>query len=99
MTATDLRNLCGSVRELVQFALDYKAELYPDAVPGSLALRAIEYTTGKRFGCTVEDALVSIAKVVNDAENSIPSQTPLQRAARTSVPFLAGGDYSPGDLS
>ncbi len=81
MNATEMRNFCGTVRELVQFVLDRQEGSLDDA--GSLAARAIEYTTGKRSGYTGMDALASISKVVTDAEKRLPVYPGNKRQAST----------------
>jgi len=80
MNLTETRNYCATVRELVQFALDYRQELSP--IAGQWAVRAIEYTTGKRSGYTGEDALVAIGRVTRDIEKRIPIQVPLRQAPK-----------------
>ncbi len=64
-----------TVRDLVQFGLDLQNEI--GFVGGPLALRAIESTTGKRSGFTVQDVLVSIGKEINNAQATLPREEKL----------------------
>ena len=89
MTALEIQTLLATVRELVQFTLDYKTGLGPPNGAGPLAARAIESMTGKRSGYTDMDALVSINEECRIGEKTFPTKIPV----RTSPHRLDGGRY------